>query len=322
MEKKEVILGPIKESTEDYEAIEKHIATLFKKELYEPLLSSIGESQNVLKNSRDDLISAIESGQITFYRGHFKGRFNAAVSRELRKVGAKWDRTQGSWKILLSSLPLEVRGSIEASEHRMKKKLELIDKKLSQILPEQIADKLQVQQLFDSALWKTEKKVSETLKKITVEPKFSKEQREKVASEYENNTKLYIQKWTEEEIVKLRKRMQKHAVSGGRYEDMISTIQKSYGVSHGKAKFLARQETGLLMAKFKEARYLDAGVDEYIWGCVAGSKNHPVRPMHKRLEGKKFKWNNPPITDEKGNRNNPGCDYNCRCFARPIVRFS
>lgn len=318
---KEVVLAPIKETTEDYEAIEAHIATLWKKEMYEPLLSVINESPKVLKNSLDDLISAIDSGRINFYRGHFRGRFNSTVSRELKKIGAKWDRTQGSWKIPLSSLPIEIKEAINVSQNKFQRKVDSVLQKLQQIMPEKIADKLQVQQLFDSTLWKAEGKIKQGLKGITVEPRWTSDRREAMARDYEKNMKLYIQDWTQKEIVNLRQRMQKHALSGMRYEDMVDTIKKSYGVSHNKAKFLARQETSLLMARFKQERYAEAGVDEYIWGCVVGSPNHPVRPMHKKLDGKRFKFNNPPVTDENGNRNNPGQDYNCRCYPRPVVRF-
>lgn len=318
---KEVVLSPIKETTEDYEQIEARIAEAFKKYLYEPILAVVGESDSVLKNSSDYLVSAIESGRITFYRGQFKGRFNSTVSRELRKIGAKWDRTQGSWKVHFSSLPEEIQGAIERSELRFQKQVETMDRLLQQILPDEVADHVKVADLFDSTLFKTEKKIEATLKKISIEPTFTPEQRRRVAREYQNNLRLYIKDWTQKEIVKLRKDMQKHALAGNRYEDMIKTIQKSYGVSHNKAKFLARQETSLLMTKFKETRYQEAGVNEYIWGCVAGSPNHPVRPMHKRLEGKKFRWDNPPVVDEQGNKKNPGQDYNCRCFARPVVRF-
>ena len=41
--------------------------------------------------------------------------------------------------------------------------------------------------------------------------------------------------------------------------------------------------------------------------------------MHKDLDGKIFEFANPPITNEKGDRNNPGEDWQCRCEAIPIV---
>ena len=58
----------------------------------------------------------------------------------------------------------------------------------------------------------------------------------------------------------------------------IGAIQKSYGVTANKAKFLARQETKLLTTTLKEVRYVDAGVTKYKWKSVTGTAAHPVRP--------------------------------------------
>lgn len=320
--KKTMELKPIKESTQDFEKIERKILELFKKEIYLPLVKELGVTKQILKNaSDDDLLDAISSGRITFYRGSFTGRFSASVSRELKRLGAKWDRKQGAWKVPQSSLPLNVKNVISSSEVKFQQKMKKIDDKLAQLLPEEIADRLKISENFDSILWKTDENIAKSIERITVTPRLSDSQRHKISEEWQNNMQLWIKDWTQTEIVKLREQMQKSAFTGNRYESMISKIQKSYDVSHGKAKFLARQETGLLMAKFKETRYTAAGVNEYKWGCVAGTGKHPVRPAHKKLEGKIFRWDNPPITDEKGNRNNPGEDYNCRCFAKPIVRF-
>ena len=85
------------------------------------------------------------------------------------------------------------------------------------------------------------------------------------------------------------------------------------------------------MAKFKEVKYKQVGVRKFIWKCVAGTTNHPVRPSHKICDGKIFSWDNPSELDKNGlikvggvrkpSDNNPGEDYNCRCYAKPIVEF-
>ncbi len=287
-------------------------------------MSELGAPKNILQNAIEDLTYAIGSGRITFYRGVFSGKFNSRITKELRKLGAKFDRKTGTFRLPSSELPETVRGAISASESRFNEKLAGIDRKLSQMLPEKIAEKLQISKFFDSALWKVEKDFQASIRKITVGPNLTKEQAKRIADEWQQNMKIYIKDFTEKEIQKLRKDVQSSVFTGNRYESIISKIQKSYGVSSNKAKFLARQETSLLMTKFKQTRYEDAGVREYIWRTVAGSKNHPVRASHKILEGKKFRWDDPPITtaaDEPIRRNNPGQDYNCRCFAQPIVRF-
>ncbi len=321
---KEIKLQPIKETTDDYERAEKAILELLRKEIYLPLMQVLALPKAKLQNSIQDLHEAIIAGRINFYRGAFKGSFNSAVTKELKRLGAEWDRRQGLFKVPLSQLPQSVRQAIQASQSRLEEKISGIDRKLSQLVPEKIADKLQVSNFFDSALWKVEKDFQASIRKITVGPNLTKEQAKRIADEWQQNMKIYIKDFTEKEIQKLRKDVQSSVFTGNRYESIISKIQKSYGVSSNKAKFLARQETSLLMTKFKQTRYEDAGVREYIWRTVAGSKNHPVRASHKILEGKKFRWDDPPITtaaDEPIRRNNPGQDYNCRCFAQPIVRF-
>lgn len=321
---KVVELKPIKESQDDYDEIEDRIRDLFRKEIFLPLLKELELPANLLQNSREDLLQAIQTGQISFSRGSFKGQFNSTLSRELKKLGAEWDRTQGSWKISTSALPIEVKNAISMSESVFARKLAAIDDRLKKLLPEEIADRLNVSKLFDRALWKVDREFRATVKEISVAPELTPERRKKIADEWQNNTKLYVKDFTKTQIADLRADVQKSVFTGNRYESLAKTIQDQFEVSANKAKFLARQETSLAMTKFKESRYVDVGVKEYRWGCVGGSPKHPVRPAHKKLEGKIFRWDDPPITTEPGEptrRNNPGQDFNCRCFARPIVRF-
>lgn len=319
-----IILPPIKEDLSDYDAIESKIKELFKKEIYYPLLKEFSLPKTTIRNSIEDLIYAIGSGRITFSRGTFAGRFSSVISKELRSLGAQFDRPTGTYKIRQSSLPYEVRTAISASEFRFRQKLDRIDAKLAQILPEEIAGKLKVESHFDRAIWKVQRKFKDSVAGLTITPQLTKVQSKRISSEWEKNMQLWINDFTKKEISELRRDIQKAAFSGNRYESAIKTIQKSYGVTENKARFLARQETSLLMTKFKQARYQEVGVDWYKWGCVGGSKNHPVRPWHRALEGKTFRWDDPPITTKPGEavrRNNPGQDYNCRCFARPMVNY-
>jgi len=321
---REIRLQPIREDQADFDALEEALKEFFRQEIYLPLLKEIGATKEVLQNSVDDVVSAILSGQLSFHRGVFSGRFNARLTRELRALGAKWDPKIGAFRISVNRLPLEINEAIEQSVGRFNRTLQALDRRLDKILPEEIAEKLQVQKFFDTTLWKTDRKLRSSLKGLAITPDLTREQRQKIAKEYTQNMKLWVQDFTEKEIVRMRKRVQRRAFEGQRYEGLVREIQSSYGVSLNKAKFLARQETAILMTKFKESRYKDAGVSEYIWRCVAGSKLHPVRPAHKVLDGKKYSFDNPPISTAPGEpvrRNNPGQDYNCRCIAIPVVKF-
>lgn len=326
---KSIELKPIKESREDYEAIQSAIFALLKEEIYRPLLKELGLHPFTIKNSTDELVDAIVRGQIRFYRGQFTGSFNATLSKELRRIGAKWDRRQGSFAIPQSKLSPELKNAIDLSEHKFVQAAKRMDAKLASMVPEDIASKLRIEKLFSRTIYRVEKDFNKSVKGITVSPQLTESTRARIAKEYTENLQLYIKDFAEKEIQALRLRVQEKTFAGERYENLTKEIEKSYGVSYSKAKFLARQETSLLMTKYKQARYQSAGVNQYKWACVKmphqpkGGKylKGEVRYHHAELEGKIFSWDNPPIVNVKGERKNPGQDYNCRCFAIPIVKF-
>jgi len=320
---KEIVLKPVPPSSEKYEEVEAALVNLMREEIYLPILKSL-KSNATLKNSIEDLISAIDSGRITFHRGEFRGRFSSRVSKELKARGAIWKN--GAWKINLHKLPITVRSAIQTSEIEFKRAIGRIDEMLAKKLPEEIADKINLEKIYDSTLWKAEKDFKISVKGVIVPPDLTKEQRKAISEEYTHDMQRYIKEWSEKEIVRLRKEVQEQIfVQGNRRESIEALVKTRYDVSKSKAKFLARQETSLLMAKFHETRYKSAGIEEYKWVAVPGTKLHPTRPAHKALDGKTFRWDDPPITTAPGEpirRNNPGQDYNCRCSARPIVRFA
>lgn len=323
-------LKPIRETPADYDEIEEKIKALFKSEIYLPLLRELKLSGKTLKNAQDNLIEALRTGRLTFSRGKFSGPLNATLTKELRSLGARWDRKLKCYSILAKDLPMEVRAAISTSEWKFQEKLAQIDRKLSQVIPEQLADKLKIAKIFDRTLWKVEDQFQKSVKNLTVAPKLTDGQAARIAEEWQTNMKLWIRGFTEEEVLKLRKDVRKSFFAGNRYGSLVQSIQDSYGVTAKKAKFLARQETALLMTKHKEVRYQEAGINEYKWRSVLGTPLHPVRPRHKALndasqkEGKIFRFDEPPVTSEPGQaerRNNPGADYNCRCTSVPIVRM-
>lgn len=330
-------LKPIREISAEYDPIEKKIKKLFLESIYLPIMENLRiqgiEKQRLVKNAAVDpmttLCDAIVYGRITYDGSQFKGRFNSTLSRELSRIGAKWDRKQGSFRIPQSQLPMEVLNAISLSHTKFMQTLDSIDSKLAKIVPEEIAERLKITNLFDDTLWRVEKDFQKSVKGIRVAPQLTPERRAKIAQEYSENMKLSIKGWMDSEIKELRAKVIDSTFEGNRYETLFGHIQKSYGVSERKAKFLARQETNLLLTTYKEARYVESGIDDYYWKCVRGSPLHPVRPGHQKLndlseKGKTFRFSDPPIDSGPGEpttRNNPGRNFNCRCVAIPVVKF-
>jgi SPP1 gp7 family putative phage head morphogenesis protein len=315
------ILSPITENNDAADLIEAKIAKLFKDEIYLPLLRELTFSSGVVENSRSKLKQALKSGRITFYRGQFKGRFNSFTSKELKKLGATWNRKHGSWDLLASGLPSDIREEISKASISLAKKTSKASKHLAKLSPKKIADKLNIEKIVRTEVSNIDIQVSNKVGDMTVYVELTEEQKKRITENYTENMKLYIQEWTEKEIVKLREEVEVNVKTGIRSEHLAEQISKRYGVSKSKAKFLARQETRLLTTELQKERYLDAGVNKYIWKNVIGSPNHPVRPFHKNLNGSLQSWDNPPIINDKGDRKNPGQDYNCRCKAYPVLEF-
>jgi len=50
------------------------------------------------------------------------------------------------------------------------------------------------------------------------------------------------------------------------------------------------------------------------------AEDSDVRPGHKAMKGKIFRWDTPPEVEENGRymRHGPGEVWNCRCFAYPL----
>jgi len=63
-------------------------------------------------------------------------------------------------------------------------------------------------------------------------------------------------------------------------------------------------------------RQTAAGVSRYEWSSSADER---VRPRHRELDGQTFSWDDPPVTNDDGDTNHPGEDYQCRCIAVPVL---
>lgn len=101
---------------------------------------------------------------------------------------------------------------------------------------------------------------------------------------------------------------------GARHETLITEIQSTLEIGKNRARLIARDQTVKYNAVVNRAQAEASGVREYTWRT---SHDGSVRLMHKLLDGRVFSFDNPPITNKDGDRNNPGGDYQCRCQAEP-----
>ena len=113
---------------------------------------------------------------------------------------------------------------------------------------------------------------------------------------------------------------------GEHVEVLAQRIQQATGTTESHAELLARDQTLKTNADVQRFRAQSLGADYYIWVTSndervrgrPGGKWANAQSNHWRLHGKRFAFNDPPTTNEKrGEKNNPGMDYQCRCTATP-----
>lgn len=105
-------------------------------------------------------------------------------------------------------------------------------------------------------------------------------------------------------------------VQGNRADVIAKEIMRSGHVTESRATLIARTEAGRTATAITSSRAQNLGSDGYIWRTVGDSD---VRHLHRKLEGKFIRWDDPPIAGEKGERAHAGAIYNCRCIPEPVL---
>lgn len=104
--------------------------------------------------------------------------------------------------------------------------------------------------------------------------------------------------------------------TGARHETLVDKVRTITGAGVKRAKLIARDQTLKYNASVRREQARSLGIRTYSWRT---SNDKAVRPYHKKLNGRKFSYDNPPVTDAYGHRHNPGDDYNCRCTDEPQI---
>jgi len=343
------VLRPIYDRPEYAAPIEREINDYFREAIFAPLFAMLAQA-NVAVHPKFKAISydetgrenegetavtaALASGALHYADGQFTGQFNAAISKELRAMGATFSSRGGipTFTLQQGKLPLYVRYSVYAS----KAKGEALHKAMSAMLQQMAATVaiaatgFKLGSAVDTIVIDLQKQFVATVKgieSISVSPSITPGIRERITKELTENLDLYVKNFAAEEIPELRRLVEANAFAGYRVDRLAKIIEARFGVTQRKAAFLARQETSLLVSKYREARYQSIGCNEYVWRTMEDSRVRPTRPRetnnHRVLNGRVFSWSQPPVVDTaNGRRCHPGQDYGCRCIPLPVLNLA
>lgn len=103
-------------------------------------------------------------------------------------------------------------------------------------------------------------------------------------------------------------------------QQIRAKIYERFDVTRSRAQLIARDQVAKFNGSLTELRQRELGIGQYIWRTAEDER---VRLDHARLDGRTFSWNQPPITvtsgKRAGERNHPGQDIQCRCYAEPVL---
>lgn len=94
-------------------------------------------------------------------------------------------------------------------------------------------------------------------------------------------------------------------------DDVYNIMSDRTDVSDSRVKLIARDQVSKLNGQLTGERQQSNGVSSYTWRTVGDER---VRDTHDDQDGNEFQWDDPP-----GETGHPGEDYQCRCWAEPIL---
>lgn len=307
----------------DHDKYSKEMETAIFKNLYYAIFSQLFQILNIPKSQQNakttQLEEALKTGKLKYQNGFFVGRLNAALSKQLRGIGATYNRTRKAYSLALANLPQDIKLAVREGQELARAQLRQVEDYLKAIEGRKLTP-MELEPFFGSTVTALDKQFHTTTKRVTgadLEIPIADRLKDKLKKEYTENLQMYVQDWHDEQVLRLKKQVAKNVSEGFRAEKLVDSIVAERGVTWRKAQFLARQETSLMVSKYRQIRYEEIGIQKYQWST---SHDLRVRHDHRELNGRIFRYDEPPITDKStGARNNPGEDYNCRCVAIPVL---
>jgi len=129
----------------------------------------------------------------------------------------------------------------------------------------------------------------------------------------------FIKSITDEHLSDVEQIVLRNVKAGNSPAVISRELRDAFSLTSNRARLIARDQTGKFHSRLTRLRYEGAGLSRYKWRTLFDGR---VRDDHEDLEGTIHEFKNPPVTvttgKRQGQRNNPGEDIQCRCWAEPI----
>jgi hypothetical protein len=282
------------------EPVQKQLEQYFIAVYWAEILEALKDPLYRMNNS-NPLVDAIRKGKIQYQSGRFTGEFNMITSRELEKF-AKYDGRTKTW---VGTPPPQVTAASVVANDRARALTRKITSLIEEI-PGRVAQTIDgLKYSIDAPLFLVNEQADRDLSSLGISPDVSPDLSETILREYKTNQDINIKNWTPKQTERMRDMIERSVLTGYNRRELEKMIMSEYGTTMAKARFLARQETSLLVSKIRDERYVDAGIDIVKWSTagdirVTGTPGGPNQPSdghgnHYRLQGKYCKLSDPTV---------------------------
>lgn len=108
--------------------------------------------------------------------------------------------------------------------------------------------------------------------------------------------------------------------TGRGLQDLLPFMTEKYLGQKRWAQHVSLDQAHKAYQAITRTRVQALGCEEYEWVHSMGSK-HP-RELHKRMNGKTYRFDDPPVIDERtGQRGHPGDAIFCGCTMKPRFKL-
>lgn len=251
-----------------------------------------------------------ESGQI-------KGNFAAAISKEIRGLNGEWDNNTKTFKVRPEDLPLELL-AIAADSNL--KRARIHDDVISFV--ESASANVPVSQI-DTVSTGTLQEISDDLRGQVAETAqeasglWVPSVPAQIILERKESIKDAQRAVVEKILERIEKRTEANKDAINDVDALARILSNERDLGQRKMAEVADQQASEFVAQHRKIIYQPIGMDSYVWRTCGDEK---VRDGHRALDGRVFRWDNPPIEDpHTGHRAHPGEAMNCRCTAIPLI---
>ena len=302
--------------------IAKDIINFEWKWYYKPILDILKPGS--VTNESNALFNGLKSGALYYQNGAFyskTGRFSNTISKELENIGARYSRYGRCYRLAKEKLPDKLAWAIETVNAKTFSKVVAIKEVMDNVIGsvDEIIKHLKVTDVAEQMILDVQERAYKNFQanKIeTITPKMSDSIARKFAENYTDTLRFEIKGKLPEEVIKMREVVGQMAIDGESPLTIQKYIEKNFIKDQKRAKFLARNESAIAVTEYLSAKYQDEGSEEFIW---IANLDERVRDEHRELNGKKFRYDDPPIVDKRtGSRGMPSEFYNCRCKFIPV----